>query len=397
MRRSATEQVKQVVMTAKAYITDIASFLPNAPVGNDAMENVLGMVAGRPSRSRKIVLRNNGIQSRHYAVDPVTGRHTHTNAQMAAEAVRALAKRGGFDLNLLECLCAGTSSPDLAQPSHGHMVHGELAIPPCEVHTCAAVCTSSMSAMRYAMLNVRSGEVRHAISLGSEFLSRYMRGRNFQPEIESQLAEIERRPELSFEKDFLRWMLSDGAGAALIQPQPNPDRLSLRIDWIDIVSLAGDMPVCMYCGGNRYPDGSMQYWHEVEDPLDIVRQGFFALKQDARILNEHIVSASVDRALLPIARKRGLKPDDITWFLPHYSSEYFRERLHDRMVQQGFDIPLDRWFTNLTRVGNVGAASIYLILEELLYSGRLRRGDRLLCHVPESGRFSFCYMQLTVE
>jgi 3-oxoacyl-[acyl-carrier-protein] synthase-3 len=383
-------------MTAKAFITDIASFLPNAPVDNDSIEKVLGMVNGKPSRSRKIVLRNNGIQTRYYAIDPATGRHTHTNAKMAAEAVRALAKKANFDLNLLECLCTGTSSPDLVQPSHGHMVHGELATPPCEVHTSAAVCTSSMSALRYAMLNVRSGEYSHAISLGSEFPSRYMRGRNFEPELESRVADLEKRPELAFEKDFLRWMLSDGAGAALVRPQPNPDRPSLRIDWIDIVSLAGDMPVCMHSGGNKRPDGSMQYWHEVENPLDIVRQGFYALKQDARLLSENVVTAWVDRAFMSIARRRQLKPEDITWFLPHYSSEYFRTRLHDRMAMNGFTIPYERWFTNLPRVGNIGSASMYLIIEELLYSGRLKAGDRLLCAIPESGRFIFSYMHLTV-
>ena len=383
-------------MTKQAYITDIASFLPNAPVDNDAIEKVLGMVGGKPSRSRAIVLRNNGIKTRYYAIDPATGRHTHTNAQLAAEAVRALAKKADFDLNLLECLCTGTSSPDLVQPSHGHMVHGELATPPCEVHTASAVCTSSMSALRYAMLNVRSGEHSHAISLGSEFPSRYMRGRNFEPELESRVADLEKRPEIAFEKDFLRWMLSDGAGAALVKPQPNPDRPSLRIDWIDLVSLAGDMPVCMHCGGNKRADGSMQYWHELEDPLDIVRRGFYALKQDARLLSENVITAWVDRAFMSIVKRRALKPDDITWFLPHYSSEYFRPRLHDRMAEKGFAIPYERWFTNLPRVGNVGSASMYLMMEELLYSGRLKAGDKLLCAIPESGRFIFCYMHLTV-
>ena len=383
-------------MTDKAYITDIAGFLPNAPIDNDTMESVLGMVGGRPSRSRSIVLRNNGIKTRHYAIDPATGRYTHTNAQLAAAAVRALAKKANFDLNSLECLCTGTSGPDLVQPSHGHMVHGELGTPPCEVHTAAAVCSSSMSALRYAMLNVRSGEHPHAICTGSELSSRYMRGRNFEPEMESLVAELERRPEIAFEKDFLRWMLSDGAGAVLVQPQPNPDRRSLRIDWIDIVSLAGDMPVCMHCGGNKRPDGSMQYPHELEDPLDIVRQGFNAFKQDARFLSENVVTAWVDRAFMSIARRRELKPEDITWFLPHYSSEYFRTRLHDRMVMNGFSIPYERWFTNLPRIGNIGSASMYLIMEELLYSGRLKAGDKLLCAVPESGRFIFCYMHLTV-
>jgi len=383
-------------MSNKAYITDIAAFLPNAPVSNDEIENVLGMVNGRPSRSRKIVLRNNGILSRHYAIDPATGRHTHTNAQMAAEAVRALVKKSGFDLQSLECLSTGTSSPDLGQPAHGFMVAGELNIPPCEVFTAAGVCTASMSALRYAMLNIEGGYIRNAISLGSEFPSRYLRGRNFQPEIDSQIDALEQNPELAFDKDFLRWMLSDGAGAMLVQSQPKAKGLSLRIDWIDTVSFAGDMPVCMYGGGIKRADGSIYYWHELEDPLDLVRQSFNVLKQDARLLNEKILPAWVDRALMPIVRKRGLKPEEITWFLPHYSSEYFRGRLHDRMAQQGFAIPYDRWFTNLTRVGNIGSASMYLIIEELLYSGKLRPGDVLLCSIPESARFSFSYMQLTV-
>ena len=53
----------------------------------------------------------------------------------------------------------------------------------------------------------------------------------------------------------------------------------------------------------------------------------------------------------------------------------------------GIDIPLERWFLNLSKVGNVGSASPYLMLEELLYSGKLQKGDTLLLSVPESGRF----------
>jgi 3-oxoacyl-[acyl-carrier-protein] synthase-3 len=235
-----------------------------------------------------------------------------------------------------------------------------------------------------------------AVTTGSEIASTFMRSTHFEPETDARIAELESHPELAFEKDFLRWMLSDGAGAALLRAEPNADRRSLRIDWIDQISLAGDMPVCMVCGGNQGGDGRLQYSYEAEDPLDIVREGYYAFKQDARLLSEHIMPASIDRALIPIARRRGLRPDDVTWFLPHYSSEYFRGRLHDYMAQAGFQIPYERWFTNLTRVGNVGSASMYLILEELFYSGRLKAGDRLLCYIPESARFSFCYMHLTV-
>ena len=70
--------------------------------------------------------------------------------------------------------------------------------------------------------------------------------------------------------------------------------------------------------------------------------------------------------------------------------------LHDAMVACDFDVPMERWFSNLTSKGNIGSAAIYLIMEELLYSGQLRKGDRLLCYIPESARFSVYYMHLTV-
>ena len=52
-------------MTVDVFLTRTASFLPFEPVGNDEMEGVLGMVGGRPSKARRVVLRHNGIRHRH--------------------------------------------------------------------------------------------------------------------------------------------------------------------------------------------------------------------------------------------------------------------------------------------------------------------------------------------
>src|SRR5439155_7153014 len=65
-------------------------------------------------------------------------------------------------------------------------------------------------------------------------------------------------------------------------------------------------------------------------------------------------------------------------------------------AKAGFDISRERWFTNLSSTGNVGSASTFLLLEELLYSGKLQPGQTVLCLVPESGRFLFGYMLLKV-
>ena len=382
-------------MSTPAYITDMAVFLPNAPVDNETIEQVLGKVGGRPSRARALILSRNGIQTRYYAIDPASGGYTHNNARMTAEAVRTVLHRGGMAAAQIDCLCCGTSSPDQIKPAHAHMVHGELAGPPCEVVSTAGVCTAGVMGLKYAWLSVTAGLARNAVSTGSEFASSFMHAGNFELETADKIAALGKQPALAFEKDFLRWMLSDGAGAALIRPAPNRDRPSLRIDWIDCLSFAGDLPVCMYSGAARDEDGRLRGWREAS-PDAVLAQGYFAVKQDVRLLDRHVVEVAVERALLPIAARRGLVADDVHWFLPHYSSEYFRPRLHEALARGGFPIPHERWFTNLSRKGNVGSAAIYLMLEELMYSGRLTPGDRLLCLVPESARFSVCVMHLTV-
>ncbi|MEJ2527710.1 MAG: 3-oxoacyl-[acyl-carrier-protein] synthase III C-terminal domain-containing protein, partial [Sulfurovaceae bacterium] len=62
----------------------------------------------------------------------------------------------------------------------------------------------------------------------------------------------------------------------------------------------------------------------------------------------------------------------------------------------GFAIPQEKWFTNLTSKGNTGSASIYIILDEIFNSDRLKKGEKILCYVPESGRFSTAFILLEV-
>ena len=372
-----------------AYITGTSSFLPNAPVANDDIENVLGMIAGKPSRARRIVLRNNGIRSRHYAIDPTTGAFTHSNAQLAAAALR------GLDLANVEVLACGTSCADQLMPGHAVMVHGELGIPPCEVVSTAGICAAGMGALKYAYLSVLAGQAKKALASGSERASGGLLARLYEPESAHRVAEMEDNPEIAFEKDFLRWMLSDGAGAFLVEDRPRPDGLSLHIDWIDLQSQADSMPVCMYAGGDKGDDGRFQGWQEFAASQWAARS-IFSVKQDVRLLNEAIVEQTFGKSLAVARARHGLAAEAVDWFLPHMSSEYFRQPLADHMAANGFAIGQEKWFTNLQTKGNTGSASIFIILDELFRSGRLALGNRLLCFVPESGRFTGSLMHLTV-
>ena len=86
---------------------------------------------------------------------------------------------------------------------------------------------------------------------------------------------------------------------------------------------------------------------------------------------------------------------NVDHFLCHYSSHHFRGKIADLLVMSGASIAGDRWFTNLYTRGNTGAASILIMLDEFLRDGRAAVGDKILCMVPESGRFNTAYMHFT--
>ena len=368
-------------MSNEVFLTRTAAYLPLAPVGNDGMESILGMVGGRPSRARRVVLRNNGIQSRHYALDPATGEPVMTNAALAAEAVRALG-----DIGPVDCLAAATSRPDQLMPGHGVMVHGELGWPRLEVATLAGICLAGASAFKYAWMAVRAGDAQRAVAVASEMASLAMRARNFDAEADHKVNTLHERPEIAFEKDFLRWMLSDGAGAVLLENQPSGP-LSLKVLWVELSSAAHELPTCMYSGAEKNDDNSLTGWQQFSTS-EWATRSVFTVKQDVKLLNEHVTRVTLTEPLRELVQKHGLAEQKIDWFLPHYSSNYFAEAVAAGVAEAGLNIPPENWFTNLVQKGNTGSASPFIMLDELFRSGRIQKGHKLLIYVPESGRFS---------
>ena len=376
------------------YINDLASFLPNDPVDNDHIEDVLGRINAIPSKSKAIMLRNNKIQQRYYALDPETGAFTHSNAQLTAEAVRRLKPYEAFQLEDIACLCCGTTSPDVLLPGHALMVMGELGLPPCDAVTTAGICIAGMTALKYACMNVAAGLAFNAVATGSELSSSFLRADFFSVTANPE-ADLAKKPILAFDADFLRWMLSDGAGAAFLSAEKNPQGISFKVDWIENISFAGEMETCMYAGGWKNEDRTVTGWRAASSAGEAARNNYLAVRQDARLLGKEIVP-TMSRALSQVVQKHGLRAEDIDWYLPHYSSHFFREQFYAGMQAIDFEIPYEKWFTNLYTTGNIGSASIYVIMEALFKSGELTPGQRLLCFIPESGRFSHCFMHLTV-
>lgn len=377
----------------EVYIINTSSFFPNNPVSNDEMEEYLGYINDTPSRSKAIVLRNNGIKRRFYALTK-EGVPTHTNAQMTALAVEALFKDDPNEIKKIELLSTGTSTPDQMMPSHAAMVHGWLPqTNPIEVVSPSGVCCAGMHAFKYAYLATRAGEVDNAVATGSERFSVSLLSSNFEDEAK-RLKELMEDPYIGFEKEFLRWMLSDGAAAFHISNKKNENGISLKVEWMEGFSYANELSACMYQGADKLKDGTLKGYQDYT-PEELTAQSILSIKQDVKLLSKNIVlygGYGVSASL----KKHGIKSGEIDYFLPHMSSEFFKDKIYQQLIANETGIMYDKWFVNLTQVGNVGAASVYLMVDELFHSGKLKKGQKIFLLVPESARFSYMYCMLTV-
>lgn len=375
----------------EVYINTVAKFLPNEAVTNDRIEQVLGVINEKPSRAKSIVLRNNKIISRHYAITK-DGSVSHNNAQLTHEAIKQVFRQSAVEENDVSLLSCGTSTPDQLLPSHASMVHGLWQHRPMELNSASGVCSAGMNALKYAYMAIASGSARKAISTGSERVSSWLRAEKFNPESE-KLTALNQNPIIAFEKDFLRWMLSDGAGAMLLSDQPNDSGISLKIHWIEGFSFANELDTCMYAGAIK-ENGKLMSWSDVH-PDEWLEKSIFSIKQDIKLLEANIIKKGIESTLETL-RKKQVAIEEIDYYLPHISSFFFKNRLYDALAEAGIEIPPHKWFINLEKVGNVGSAAIYMQLEELFLSDRLKPGEKILLSVPESGRFSYVYALLEV-
>jgi 3-oxoacyl-[acyl-carrier-protein] synthase-3 len=374
------------VAYSNVYLQSAGMFLPGAPVDNAGMDAFVAPLNRISERLKRRILAENGILTRHYAIDDA-GATVFSNAQMAAAAIEATLAGAGRSLADIGFLSSGSSGGDALMPGFASMIQGEMAAPPMETLSVHGVCAASVGAMQAAAMAVESGAHALALSVASEMPSRLFKRSRFAAQ----------GYDTDFDAHFLRWMLSDGAGAVLLggpQALPQVNGLRLKLKWTHLRSFAGDYPVCMQLGLTA--DRSQSHldfpaWGDAE------AAGALALRQDIRLL-PHLFDVCIHE-YADLAHKGWVPERGIDHFLCHYSSERFIPVVDDLLGKAQLSIPRDRWWSNLAWRGNTGAASIFIMLSEFLQQkgAALKAGDTVLCFIPESGRFTAGYMLWEAE
>ena len=359
-------------------------FMPGEAIDNERMDVYIAPLNRLSHRIKRRILAENGILQRHYAID-TEGATVFTNAQLAASAVRHCLAQGGATLADVSLLATGSSGGDTLMPGFANMLQGELAAPPMETVSVHGICAAGVSAIQAAAQGIELGAHRRALAVASEMPSRLFKRSRF----------AARGYETDFDSHFLRWMLSDGAGALLLAdgaPLAGAGGLRLRLKWVHQRAFSGDYPVCMQLGLTEDRQrGHLDYgsWAEAE------AAGALSLRQDIRLL-PHLFDIGIHE-YAQLVKDGWVDPSRVDHFLCHYSSEKFIPVVEDLMAKAGLAIPRERWWSNLAWRGNTGAASILIMLAEFLQTRPVRPGEQIFCYVPESGRFMAAYMLLEVE
>lgn len=366
----------------RTWIQGTGRFLPGPPVDNDGMDDYIAPLSKVSARIKRRILAENGIRSRHYAVDR-NGRTVHGCAAMASTAIGACLDDARRHLDEVGLLACGTSGGDALMPGFASMVLGELAGPPMQTFSSHGICASGVGAWEAAAAAVELGSHANALVAAAEMPSRLFKRSRY----------AARGYDADFDAHFLRWMLSDGAGALLLTSRPQlRDGVRLRLRCMHQRSFSGDYPVCMQLG--LTPDRARSHldygsWQEAE------ADGALFLRQDIRLL-PHLFDVGVHEYAM-LAKDGWIDPARIDHFLCHYSSEKFAPVVDELMHKAGLAIPRGRWYSNLVTRGNTGAASIFIMLDEFLRTHAVRPGERILCFIPESGRFTVAFVLIEVE
>jgi 3-oxoacyl-[acyl-carrier-protein] synthase-3 len=380
-QRKKKRETREVNLThyRSVYVNATGAFYPGESVDNAHIDDYVAPLNPGSARLKRRILAENGIQQRYYAVG-TDGRTRFSTAHMAAAAIRSCLENAGAALSDLDLLCTGTSGGDATVPGFANMVQGELSAPPMMTSSHSGVCAAGIAALQHAALALDGGRVQRAVVATSEMPSRLFKRPRF----------ASRGYDIDFDAHFLRWMLSDAAGAWLVEAEPRGEH-PLQLLGLHLRSFSGDYPVCMQVG---LAAGSSTSYLDYASFADAEQAGAYALRQNVRLL-PNLFDVAIHE-YVRLVQAGWIDPARIDYFLCHYSSQRFAGVVRELLDKAGLAIPDDRWYNNLQTRGNTGAASIFVMLDDFLREHEVKPGQRIFCFVPESARFTVGYLLFEV-
>ena len=315
-------------MTTRSKIVGTGLCVPDRVVTNHDLERLM-------DTSDEWIQQRSGVCERRH-ISP-----GETTASLAEGAARRALETARVAPEDLDGIILATLSPEHDFPGTSYFLHHRLGVPAIPCFDLRAQCSGFLYALAVADSFIRSGAMRRLLVVGCEVHSTGL--------------------DLSTRGRDVAVLFGDGAGAAVVEASQGPDDRSALL------------AIRMHAEGEH----ARRLWIEAPGssfyPLRITRElvdeGRHFPKMEGRFVFKHAVTR-MPEVLRETLDAAGVKLDDVDLFLFHQANLRINE-----FVAQQLGIPLEKCPSNIERYGNCSAASIPMLLDEVVRDGRLRPGQ----------------------
>lgn len=353
-------------------ITGTGSFLPGMPIPADQVDHYLGELTEAPEKIRKWLQRVRilmkellEVEYYHFALDPVTRKFTEDNVTMSVKAAREAIADAGLLPADIDLIVYGSAHQD-QMPTASVRIQAALGIEQCAELSIHANCTSAYKALLVGADLIRNGRFRTALVISSGMSSSEL------------IAEYYNQPLVRKEELFLRYFLSDGAAAIVLQAA-DARKDGLYMDYNYMESIGGLKPSAM---GNKRPAYYMNPREEFELGYHHLAQMF----QEELRENFHEQGGSVFiKGLQRMLAKYPVNLQKIRFFQVNFPSKHISELIMDECASIG--IQRQTLYSKMASMGYTGPPMALLCLDKIRKEEKLEKGDIILSFVTEVSKF----------
>jgi 3-oxoacyl-[acyl-carrier-protein] synthase III len=353
-------------------VTGSGSFLPGLPIPIDEVDHFLGELTEAPKkiqdwlRRMKLLMKEMlEVESYYYAIDPVTREFTEDNVTMSVKAAEKALKMANIPASEIEFIAYGSAHQD-QMPTASVRIQEALGIDKCGEISIHANCTSAYKALLVGYDFVKSGRYKNALVISSGMSSSELR------------AEYYNQPIIKKEELFLRYFLSDGAGAIVLQAD-HSGKGGLYIENVYMESVGGKKPSAMK---NHRP----AYWM---NPKEEFEKGFHHLSQmfqNELQQNFHEPDGTVFfNGLKRMLEKYPTDLSQLKYFQVNFPSKHITELIIEECLALG--ISKNTLYTKMSSMGYAGPPMVFICLDKILREEPFNFGDLVLSFVTEVSKF----------
>ena len=360
-------------MERPVYIAGSGTFLPGEPIPFEQTDRILGELTEAPQKIKKWIARTKPVMAElldikylHYAIDPTTREFTEDNISMSVKAAKEALHLAGIEASEIDLICYGSAHQD-QMPTASVRIQEALGIQKCKEFSIHANCTSAYKAMYLAWELIKNGSSQHALVISSSMSSSELRAEYYNQQL------------LDKESLFLRWFLSDGAGAILLTADRELAK-GYELEYTYVESIGGKKPSLMF---NHRP----AYWM---NPKEEYEKGFHHLRQNFRNALSTDIFQESDGSIFFKGFKRMLAKHSI----PLDAIKLFQinmptKHIVDSIVQEfnTLGISDDKFYTKLDELGYNGPPMALVCLDKIIREETLNSGEYIASFVTEVSKF----------